>query len=74
MVSLQVIFTVVFILWLFASLAVWWLNYQLSKKRFEQIDRVWADATMKSAEAARMSADAVNRLVKLMEEGQKPLP
>jgi hypothetical protein len=66
--TLQTILTLIFYVWLFAALYVWWRNYQLSKKRFELVDRTMADATMKTAEAARTSADAVSRLIKLLEE------
>lgn len=72
--TLQTILTLIFYAWLFAALFVWWRNYILSKKRFELVDRVMADATMKAAEAARISSEATRSLIKLMEDRPDHVP
>ncbi len=60
---ISLIFTIIFLIWLFLLLWLQWEN----RRSMIQSNQTWkllAEASLKSAEAARLSADACQQLVK----------
>lgn len=57
----QIILTIVLYTWLFAVLALLWSIWRDAVKRYSRMERTLVEVATKSAEAARLAAEAVLR-------------
>lgn len=58
----QQIFTVIFLVWMFAALILWWLMWRNTTTHNRRMTQTLIDVAQKSADAALKAAEAAYRL------------
>ncbi len=64
----QIISTLIFYAWLIGVLLLLWTIWRSTTMHIHRMEQTLADATIKSAEAAKIAAEAAQKLVTLMEK------
>lgn len=68
---LQIIFTIIFLIWMFIALGLWFSMWRDNTQRTGHMQQALVDVTLKMAESAIKSADAAQRLATFLEAEKK---